>query len=204
MDNTFDSEYSIQREILNEIGGDSTQRYDSPYEVQLAILQAIQGGAGGGAIDDNNTSTGTTWSSSKITSELANAGFDTSIVSGDLPATGDIHTIYFKASTDPQTLNTYDEFMYIGNAWEQVGSTAIDLSNYATLNDISTFITADDVSIYAEKTYVDASLNAKANTSYVDTNFAKLVSLTQAEYDALVQGGTVDSSTLYVIVQAQA
>lgn len=186
----YDSDYQVRLQILAEYGGDTTKKYDSTYSIDLAILQAIQGGAGGGAIDDNNTSTGTTWSSSKITSELANAGFDTSIVSGDLPATGDIHTIYFKASADPQTQNTYDEYMYIGSAWEQVGSTAIDLSNYATKNDISTFITADDVSIYAEKTYVD-------------TNFAKLVSLTQAEYDALVQGGTVDSSTLYVIVPAQ-
>ena len=33
MDNTFDSEYSIQKNILGELGGDTTKCYDSPYEI---------------------------------------------------------------------------------------------------------------------------------------------------------------------------
>lgn len=57
MSKIYDSEYSIQKDILGEIGGDTTKRYDSPYEVQLAILDAIQeGGGGGGAPSDDNAS----------------------------------------------------------------------------------------------------------------------------------------------------
>lgn len=42
--------------------------------------------------------------------------------------------IYLVPSTDPQTRNTYDEFIYIQStsSWEQIGSTAVDLTGYAT------------------------------------------------------------------------
>lgn len=56
MSKIYDSEYSIQKDILGEIGGDTTKRYDSPYEVQLAILDAIQEGGGGGTPSDDNAS----------------------------------------------------------------------------------------------------------------------------------------------------
>lgn len=57
MSKIYDSEYSIQKDILGEIGGDTTKRYDSPYEVQLAILETIQeGGGGGSAPSDDNAS----------------------------------------------------------------------------------------------------------------------------------------------------
>lgn len=50
----------------------------------------------------------------------------------------DIHTIYFKPKTGT-TNDVYDEFMYINNAWEKIGSTAVDLSNYIqTGNNVST------------------------------------------------------------------
>ena len=177
MNNTFDSEYSIQKQILNKVGGDGNKRFDSQYSILLEILDKIQGGGGGGAvIDDETISTTTAWSSSKIVSELAEVGgFGIEIVE-ELPEIGDPHTIYFVPSVDPQTANTYDEYMYISGDWEQVGSTAIDLSNYATLNDISTFITANDVSIYAEKTYVDASLDLKANASDL-TSYATIANV---------------------------
>lgn len=70
-----------------------------------------------------------------------------------------------------------------------------DLANYATTNDISTFITQNDASVYA----TNASLAEKADTSYVNTNFPKLVSLTQQEYDGLQ---VKDPSTLYYITDA--
>ena len=39
-------------------------------------------------------------------------------------------TIYLVPKSQSQTQNVYDEYLYINNAWELIGSTAIDLSNY--------------------------------------------------------------------------
>lgn len=44
----FNSEMDIQKDILKEFGGDPTQRFDSPYDVQIAILDAVKQGGGGG------------------------------------------------------------------------------------------------------------------------------------------------------------
>jgi hypothetical protein len=158
MSKIYDSDYSVRLATLGAMGGDTTKCYDSTYEIDLAILDIIEhGGGGGGAqIDDDHISTTTAWSSSKIVSELADAGFNVLVVQS-LPATGEAHTLYFVPSVDPQTQNAYDEYLYANNAWEQVGSTAVDMSDYYT---------ADEV---------DALLD----------NYAKLSVLTQAQYDAL-------------------
>ena len=72
MSKIYDSEYQIQQSILTKLGGDGTKCFDSQYSILLEILDKIEGGGGtGGAnIDDNTISTTTTWSSSKIVSEL--------------------------------------------------------------------------------------------------------------------------------------
>ena len=156
MAKNFDSEYQIQQIILTKVGGDGTKCFDSQYSILLEILDKIEGVGSVAKIDDNTISTETVWSSSKIVSELANAGFDVQVVQ-ELPATGEAHTLYFVPSADPKTQNIYDEYLYANNAWEQVGSTAVDMSDYYT------------------KTQVDALL----------VNKAEIVEITQAEYDAL-------------------
>jgi hypothetical protein len=172
MAKNFDSEYEIQQNILTKLGGDGTKCFDSQYSILLEILDKIEGGGGGAQIDDDHISTETTWSSSKIVSELADAGFNVLVVQ-ELPATGEAHTLYFVPSADPQTQNVYDEYLYANNAWEQVGSTAVDLSNYYT----------------------------KSQTDTLLANKAEIVEITQAEYDALPTASK-NNGSIYSITDA--
>lgn len=59
--------------------------------------------------------------------------FEIAIVS-ELPATGDDHTIYFVPESEGST--THNEYMYIDNQWELIGTTTIDLSDYALKTDL--------------------------------------------------------------------
>ena len=49
-----------------------------------------------------------------------------------LPQNPNTYTIYMILRSAPTTNNIYDEYMYINNAWELIGSTEVDLSNYYT------------------------------------------------------------------------
>ena len=52
-----------------------------------------------------------------------------------LPATGVKGTIYLVSNSGSGT-NIYDEYIYVNNAWEKIGSTAVDLSNYMQFSDM--------------------------------------------------------------------
>lgn len=55
-----------------------------------------------------------------------------------LPETGDTSTIYFVSNGQDVTgANIYNEYMYINNAWELIGNTQIDLSNYCTQEQVN-------------------------------------------------------------------
>lgn len=72
--------------------------------------------------------------------------FDIAVVQA-LP-TEDIstHTIYLVPKTG-ETNDVYDEYVYINNAWEMVGNTQIDLSNYVQKTDYATASNAGVVKI---------------------------------------------------------
>lgn len=53
-------------------------------------------------------------------------GFKTQIVD-TLPAVGDAHTIYLIPKEDEEDSNSYQEYLYINDSWESVGSTSIKL-----------------------------------------------------------------------------
>ena len=90
-------------------------------------------------------------STSAVTSEIATAigsinSFDMAVVQA-LP-TEDIstHTIYLVPKTG-ETNDVYDEYVYINSAWEMVGNTQIDLSNYVQKTDYATHSEAGVVKI---------------------------------------------------------
>lgn len=59
-------------------------------------------------------------------------------------------TIYLVPKQAPETQDIYDEYIYVNNAWEHIGTTQIDLSNYYTKSEINTLL-ADKVDKVAGK-----------------------------------------------------
>ena len=50
----------------------------------------------------------------------------------ELPETGQTNVIYLVLREEVEINNIYDEFIYVSNSWEKIGSTDIDLTGYAT------------------------------------------------------------------------
>jgi hypothetical protein len=132
-------------------------------------------------------------------------------------------TIYLVPKQTPATQDVYDEYIYVSNAWEHIGSTDIDLSDYITTSDLNTAL-----SNYTTTSQLTTLLNAKQNTidsthklasdlvddtnqtnKFVTTNEkttwnSKVGSSyinniwygTEAEYNAIVEK---DSNTLYLL-----
>ena len=48
-------------------------------------------------------------------------------------------TIYLLASDDQENQNIYEEYIYVNNNWELIGTTQVDLSNYALKSEIVTY-----------------------------------------------------------------
>lgn len=53
-------------------------------------------------------------------------------------------TIYLVPKSTSQTQNVYDEYLYVNNSWEQIGSTEVDLSDYVKEEEVYTSDEADD------------------------------------------------------------
>ena len=65
-------------------------------------------------------------------------GFSAQVVTS-LPTTNiDTHTIYLKPKTSTDYDNAYEEWMYINNKWEKIGSTEISLDGYVKTEDLPT------------------------------------------------------------------
>lgn len=152
-------------------------------------------------IDDNTISETSTYSSSKIEDKISQiVGFKIVIVS-QLPQTGEEQTLYLVPSTDPSDANLYNEYMWVDGAWEMVGSTTIDLSNYYTsgqtdekLEEIS-FVTSSHINeLHDDVDNINTELDSKVGSTSITTIWKG----TQAEYDAIT---TKDNNTFYIITE---
>jgi hypothetical protein len=83
------------------------------------------------------------------------AGLHREIVTS-LPATGDDTTIYMVLDQTASSPDIYDEWLWTNGAYEHIGSTRVDLSDYYN------------------KTQIDTALNDKANTSDIPTALSDL------------------------------
>ena len=80
--------------------------------------------------DDSSTNIATTaFVQAAVAAGVAGiTGFEFEVVSA-LPGTGETGKIYL-VSNGGSTQNAYDEYIWVNNGWEKIGTTAVDLSGY--------------------------------------------------------------------------
>lgn len=88
----------------------------------------------------------------KLTEDITNLHF---LIVQTLPTT-DIQTnvIYLVPKSPSGTNDIYNEYVYINNSWEMLGTTQIDLSGYVTTTSLNTILQD-----YATTTYVTTAIN---------------------------------------------
>lgn len=216
MEKTFDSDYSVRLATLAKLGGDADKnKYDSIYQVDLAILEATQQGGGGSVtpeqvhaiIEEYNYTTMSDVEAKKYMQQkkLTLNGDDPLQI---LDEAGNVLTYEdVKTLVDNKALFVYilvDNAFYIpcGDMVVPSGHNAVEFS--------SAFIVSGEASIariiidttntvlyeqywLADKEWVRGQIPSL-------TGYVKVVTLTQAEYDALA---TKDAATLYVITDAE-
>lgn len=122
----------------------------------------------------------------------------------ELPSEGDRNVIYFvpNSSVSP---NYYDEYMYINDAWEKIGSTEVDLSNYYTKTETNTLldkrepaltpispISIQDVN---DEHRISVDLSAYPTTTQMNTALdGKQDTLTPGENITIAQDGTISAT----------
>lgn len=82
-----------------------------------------------------------------------------------LPSTGESNIIYLVPSTSSSEQNIYDEYIYVNSAWEKIGSTSVDLSQYVTNTQLNTTLES-----YATTANVTSQLSTKQDTLVSGTN----------------------------------
>ena len=81
-------------------------------------------------------------------------------------------TIYLVPNSDPEQGNYYEEYIYVNNAWELVGSTEVDLSDYYTksqvdgmFNGLATVATSGSYTDLINKPTIDSALSTSSTNA---------------------------------------
>lgn len=103
--------------------------------------------------NDSDFQTGTQVSSAIATAISGITGISFEIVQ-TLPATGDAGTIYLVSHGGSGT-DVYDEYIYVNNGWEKIGSTAADFTNVAYYDSVNNQLTANSSMFWQIATNAD-------------------------------------------------
>lgn len=182
----------------------STASYDS-FKFKVAHVYEGNNVAYGGCLEVDNDNSYTPTSDyhpatkkyvDDLVSTISTLSFQ---VVATLP-TEDIQTniIYLVPSTTSSEQNVYDEYLYINNAWEKIGSTAIDLSNYLAKDNTTAYTPTGDYNP-ATKQYVDSSVTNQATTEETISGLKTFTTLPESSVapttnNQLVNKAYVDST----------
>ena len=80
-----------------------------------------------------------------------------------LPPTGETNKIYLVPKTPGQSQDGYNEYVYVGSGWERIGSTDIDLNQYATIDYVTSSISTAVAGLASEEYVTSAVSTATAD-----------------------------------------
>lgn len=103
--------------------------------------------------NDSDYQTGTQVSSAIATAISGITGISFEIVQ-TLPATGEAGTIYLVSHGGSGT-DIYDEYVYVNNAWEKIGTTAADFTDVAYYDSVNNQLTANSTMFWQIATNAD-------------------------------------------------
>lgn len=83
---------------------------------------------------------GTTVQKVTLGSLLAQVNSEIFEIVSVLPTTGVTNKIYLVPSSNPETQNVLEEFIWVNNAWEKIGAVSADLSNYFNKTEINSML----------------------------------------------------------------
>ena len=120
-----------------------------------------------------------------------------------LPTSGKDDVIYLLKNKN-DTNNYYTEYLWIGDKWEIIGDTKVDLTGYAKKTDLKTklsemtedsthrTVTDEEKKKWSEKVGKDELKTAT-------TNLMRVEALSEADYNALLNEHKTRSDTIYII-----
>ena len=122
-----------------------------------------------------------TYSKEEVVSMISAVSTMSVEVVTSLPSIGSATTIYL-ISNGGTGSNSYDEYLYINNKWEKIGTTDIDLSDYVTESEMNTALSskADNsaLSNYVLSTTLTTTLNSYVKSTDLATTLSSYVKTT--------------------------
>lgn len=176
-------------------------------EPSLELLTIQLDGSTVGTYDGSSETTINIEAASKeyvqeLISTVTSASFE---VVDELPTEGiKTNTIYLVPSQSSGLNNVYDEWVYINNKWELIGTTAIDLSNYLAKDNTTAYAPTSDYNP-ATKQYVDSSVTNQATIEETISGLKTFITLPESsvvptEDSQLVNKIYVDNSIPFKVL----
>lgn len=156
------------------------------------------------AIDDKQdkltAGTGITITNNVISSSAA--GVKLEIVQ-TLPVSDiDPQTIYLVPSSAPGTSNVYDEYIYVNNAWENIGSTSVDLTNYYTKTEVGSLFTSQSTAQSEVDSSQNVSISSLSTENASQTSQITSLSISASETASVVSSLSTAQSTQAVTISS--
>lgn len=114
-----------------------------------------------------------TYTKSEVNTLIGQISTISILVVQALPQTGETNIIYLVPKSASETSNAYDEYIYVSGAWELIGDTTVDLSNYYTKSEVDALIPDELADLTDDSTHrlvTDTEKTAWSNKSVVSAN----------------------------------